>query len=189
MIRALAAALCAFAAVPAQAAAPSLAAAQTLDLRLEAAEGPYLVRIRRSDLDRLAYAQALGETLPFIPEALAVREDAYPPLVHRGLPSEVARRAAGLWLLVRERGWTDSAGIEWDPRLGALSAASPDAPRDLRDAPASLPARRAGVWPASVSGSASVRDGGRSGVRCLEGGSFPSRCFRFWPPASGRRRS
>src|SRR5581483_10723452 len=101
--------------------ASSLSKAQALDFRIDLGRDRWLLRISRESLERLAESIALGQTAQPA-QAMAVREDQYPPRVSSKVPAELGRRAAALWRLVQERGWTDVAGVEWDPKLGAPRA-------------------------------------------------------------------
>lgn len=163
----------------------ALRRAQRLDFRIEAGGKPYLLRISRADLGRLADATLLDEPLPRAPSALAVREDLYPPVVTGEIPAELARRAVSLWRLVDERGWGDASGIEWDPDLGKPGRVVNDRGDILRDAPAPAAGARAGVW--SVDGGVTARGAVSAGVRCLEPLSGPKRCFRVWSVGKARR--
>lgn len=165
--------------------ASPLRGAERLDFRVEANGQPYLLRISRSDLSRLAEAISLGQPLPRASSALAVREDLYPPVVTREVPAEVARRAVSIWRLIEERGWGDAAGVEWDPELGHPGRVVNDRGDILRDAPGPASGLRAGVW--SVTGKGSFRGAKSAGVRCLEPLSGPKRCFRVWSVPSPRR--
>ncbi|MBI4348384.1 MAG: hypothetical protein HY553_16195 [Elusimicrobia bacterium] len=165
---------------------PPLSRARAVDFRIEVGREPYLLRIGQDDLRRLSEAIALGEDLPKLPSALVVREDIYPPYVERGVPPELARRAAALWRLVEERGWAATAGVEWDPELGHPRRVTNDRGDILRDAPGPMPGSRAGVWVAPDKGAA--RDSRRYGVRCVESLSGPKRCFRIWPAGPSRGR-
>lgn len=157
---------------------PALKRAETLDFRIEVGREPYLLRIGRGDLKRLAEASALGDPVPTVATALVVREDRWPPLVSRAVPPELARRAVALWRLVEIHGWSETAGVEWDPNLGHPERVVNDRGDILRDAPGPKPGSRAGVWSAPVKGAA--RDSRSDGVRCVESYSGPKRCFRVW---------
>lgn len=165
---------------------PSLRRAQTLEFRIEVGREPYLLRIGRDDIRRLSEAIALGESGPLVRTALVVREDLYPPVVTRAVPTELARRAVALWRLVEERGWSESAGVEWDPNLGHPARVVNDRGDIMRDAPGPLPGSRAGVWSAAAKGAA--RDSKSDAVRCVESLAGPKRCFRVWAAAKPPRR-
>jgi hypothetical protein len=177
-------ALSAFAAAPDG--LPSLRRAETLDFRIEVGREPYLLRIGRDDIRRLSEAIALGESVPSVRTALVVREDIYPPVVSRAVPVELARRAVSLWRLVEDRGWSESAGVEWDPNLGHPARVVNDRGDIMRDAPGPLPGSRAGVWSASPLGAA--RASKSDSVRCVESLAGPKRCFRVWSPGKPPRR-
>lgn len=158
--------------------ATPLRGAERLDFRIEANGRPYLLRISRRDLSRWAEAISLGEPLPRASSVLAVREDLYPPVVTQDVPAELARRAVSIWRLVEERGWSDTAGVEWDPDLGHPNRVVNDRGDILRDAPGPASGSRAGVW--SVTDKGSFRAAKSFGVRCVEPLSGPKRCFRVW---------
>lgn len=166
---------------------PPLSRARSIDFRIEVGREPYLLRISQVDLRRLSESIALGEGLPSLPSAIVVREDAFPPSAVRRVPPELARRAAALWRLVEERGWSATAGVEWDPELGHPARVTNDRGDILRDAPGPIPGSRAGVWVAPEKGAA--RDSKRYGVRCVDSLAGPKRCFRIWPAGPPTRRS
>ncbi len=165
---------------------PSLSRAQSIDFRIEVGRDPYLLRISQDDLRRLTEALALGEGVPSMPSAIVVRESLFPPSADRRVPPELARRAAALWRLVEERGWSVTAGVEWDPELGHPARLINDRGDIMRDAPGPIPGSRAGVWVAPEKGAA--RDSKRYGVRCVESLAGPKRCFRIWPAGPSPRR-